>query len=134
MAMEPTECKNKRGLAFDFKSADDLDALALGMSWWQVVIAYGAELRGVRRFLYKYPVAIRHSPLTLLLTFRVVAVGRFASLSYCVLTVFLCAQFSSCYSSGTAMVAFDPVHGVAEMRVIGCLCIELAGRFNNGVP
>lgn len=36
--MEPTECNSKKGLAFDFKDPDDLDALALGMSWWQVQI------------------------------------------------------------------------------------------------
>eukprot|EP00752_Nemacystus_decipiens_P009999 g8915.t1 len=34
MAMEPTECQSKRGAAFDFKNANDLDALAPGMSWW----------------------------------------------------------------------------------------------------
>lgn len=34
VATEPTECQGKRGVSFDFKDADDLDALALGMSWW----------------------------------------------------------------------------------------------------
>lgn len=34
IAMEPTECNNKKGLAFDFPDDSDLDALALGMSWW----------------------------------------------------------------------------------------------------
>lgn len=34
IALEPTECNNKRGLAFDFQDADDLEALAGGMSWW----------------------------------------------------------------------------------------------------
>lgn len=34
MAMEPTECLSKRGVAFDFENANDLDALALGTSWW----------------------------------------------------------------------------------------------------
>lgn len=34
MAMEPTACHSKRGAAFDFKDANDLDALAPGMSWW----------------------------------------------------------------------------------------------------
>lgn len=31
---EPSECQSKRGVAFDFKDGDDLDALAPGMSWW----------------------------------------------------------------------------------------------------
>ncbi|CAM9119621.1 unnamed protein product, partial [Ectocarpus fasciculatus] len=34
VAIEPTECQSKRGVSFDFKDADDLDALAPGMSWW----------------------------------------------------------------------------------------------------
>lgn len=34
MAMEPTECQSKRGVAFDFKDANDLDTLAPGLSWW----------------------------------------------------------------------------------------------------
>eukprot|EP00904_Undaria_pinnatifida_P006640 jgi/Undpi1/3105/HiC_scaffold_15.g06479.m1 len=34
MAMAPTECSGKKGLAFDFPDGSDLDALALGMSWW----------------------------------------------------------------------------------------------------
>lgn len=34
MALEPSTCQSKRGVAFDFDTADDLDALALGMSWW----------------------------------------------------------------------------------------------------
>ncbi|CAM9227153.1 unnamed protein product, partial [Ectocarpus sp. 12 AP-2014] len=34
VATEPTECQGKRGVSFDFKDADDLDALAPGMSWW----------------------------------------------------------------------------------------------------
>ena len=34
MPMEPTACQSKRGVAFDFQDANDLDALAPGMSWW----------------------------------------------------------------------------------------------------
>lgn len=36
MTMKPSECSNKKGLAFDFPDGDDLDELALGMSWWSV--------------------------------------------------------------------------------------------------
>ncbi|CAM9096280.1 unnamed protein product, partial [Hapterophycus canaliculatus] len=32
--LEPTKCQGKRGVAFDFDDANDLDALAPGMSWW----------------------------------------------------------------------------------------------------
>lgn len=34
MAMAPTECSGKKGLAFDFPDGSDLDALAPGMNWW----------------------------------------------------------------------------------------------------
>lgn len=33
MAMEPTACQSKKGVAFDFTDANDLDALAPGCSW-----------------------------------------------------------------------------------------------------
>ncbi|CAN0438173.1 unnamed protein product [Ascophyllum nodosum] len=34
IALEPTGCSNKKGVAFGFQDAADLEALSPGMSWW----------------------------------------------------------------------------------------------------
>ncbi|CAN0525185.1 unnamed protein product, partial [Scytosiphon promiscuus] len=32
--LEPSECKNKRGVAYGFQDAEDLHTLKDGISWW----------------------------------------------------------------------------------------------------
>lgn len=34
MVLEPTGCNSKKGIAYNFDSAGDVEAVSSGVSWW----------------------------------------------------------------------------------------------------